>query len=141
MRQALARYRWAILFKRDVEPAAPHVLKPDKRAGLPPSTFHNGTYDVVGNLEALAFNDGYYLALGFSGGSCKAAFCRNLPCQALQGGGCRFPLRGRPSMEGVGIDVFDLANKVGWPVYPIAHKDVDPASIGCAISVGIVFVH
>jgi hypothetical protein len=43
-------------------------------------------------------------------------------------------------MEGVGIDVFGLVTKVGWDVYPIAVRDVDPESVGCAISVGIVFI-
>ncbi len=44
-------------------------------------------------------------------------------------------------MEAVGIDVFGLATKVGWDVYPVAVRNVDPDSIGCAISVGIVFVN
>lgn len=43
-------------------------------------------------------------------------------------------------MEAVGIDVYRLVSLVGWEIYPVAHKDVDPESIPCAISVGIVFV-
>jgi hypothetical protein len=43
-------------------------------------------------------------------------------------------------MEGVGIDVYNLATKVGWDIYPIAIRDVDPDSVGCAISVGMVLV-
>jgi len=41
-------------------------------------------------------------------------------------------------MEALGIDVFDLINKVGWEMYPLFDG---PEKIPCAISVGLVFVH
>ncbi|MGD0549765.1 MAG: DUF2284 domain-containing protein [Candidatus Bathyarchaeia archaeon] len=97
-------------------------------------------HDIASAIEGLAFNDGHYLAAGFAAGGCKTALCSGQVCQFLDSGRCRFPLKARPSMEGVGIDVFDLVTKVGWDVYPIAVRDVDPESVGCAISVGIVFI-
>jgi hypothetical protein len=46
----------------------------------------------------------------------------------------------RPSMEGVGIDVFRLVTKVGWDIYPI-YQTVDPKAVPRALTVGIVFVY
>jgi predicted metal-binding protein len=100
----------------------------------------NKTGQIVSQIESVAFNDGYYFALGFGAGGCKTSLCKGMYCQFLDSGRCRFPLRSRSSMEGVGIDVFRLVTKVGWEVYPVAHCNVDPDTIKCAVSVGIVFV-
>jgi hypothetical protein len=43
-------------------------------------------------------------------------------------------------MEAVGLDVYGLAAKVGWEMYPI-YDGVDSKQIPCASSVGIVFIH
>ncbi len=139
MRKTLKKYKRAVLFKTHVSP---------KTDFLDDETWHVGhmahqrkIHDITGAVEALAFNDGYYLAAGFAAGGCKTALCAGQVCQFLDSGRCRFPLKARPSMEGVGIDVFDLVTRVGWDVYPIAVRGADPDSVGCAISVGIVFIH
>jgi len=60
----------------------------------------------TGRLETTAFGNGYYLAMGISQYSCNAALCGSGECQVLKGNKCANPLKARPSMEGVGIDVF-----------------------------------
>lgn len=139
MHRILRKYRWAVLFKTEVHPKTDFV--DDDRWHVGHMAHQRKIHDISGAIEALAFNDGYYLAAGFAAGGCKTALCAGQICQFLDSGRCRFPLRSRPSMEAVGIDVFDLATRVGWEVYPIAVRDVDPDSVGCAISVGIVFVY
>jgi len=44
-------------------------------------------------------------------------------------------------MEAVGIDVFDLATKVGWKVHPMGYKEVDSRVAPCAIACGVAFVY
>ncbi len=138
VRKVVEKYKYAILFKNDVEPKKDFL---DDKEWHRRHMAHQGqTGEIAGLLEADAFNDGYYFALGFGAGGCKTALCRGQICQFLDSGRCRFPLKSRPSMEGVGIDVFGLVTSMGWEVYPIAHRHVDPDSIPCAISVGIVLI-
>lgn len=139
MRKAVKKYKWAIIIKNNVEPIEDFV---DQRKWLKDHEKHQKkTHDIVTALESKAFNDGYYFAIGFSAGGCKTALCSGLICQYLDSGRCRFPLRSRPSMEGVGIDVFSLVTMVGWDIYPVASRYTNPKSIKCAISVGLVFIY
>jgi predicted metal-binding protein len=79
--------------------------------------------EVVSKIESQAFYDGYPLAMGFVAGSCKKAFCPDIKCSALvQGKGCRHPLWARPSMESVGMNVYMMAAKIGWDIYPIGKE-------------------
>lgn len=70
--------------------------------------------DVVSELEQEAFQNGFYKALGLSVGGCKL-------CEvcAPQGAPCRHPFKARPSPEGFGIDITELAREAGveveWP--------------------------
>ena len=138
VRQVLSKYTWAVLFKHDVTPIEDFLDKAQWHRG---HMAHQGkTDEIASKVESLAFNDGHYLAVGFGAGGCKTALCRGQMCQFLDSGRCRHPLRARPSMEAMGIDVFGLVSSVGWEVYPLAHRNVDPASVACAISVGIVFI-
>jgi predicted metal-binding protein len=93
---------------------------------------------VVNELERQAFRDGYHLAMGLGGGSCKDYLCQGLTCQFLDSGRCRFPHRARPAMEAFGIDVTTLLNKVGWELYALVGNTDD---IPCAITAGIVFIY
>ncbi len=138
MRKALYKYNYAVVFKHDVIPKEDFI--DDERWHKAHMDHQGKTDELVSKIEALAFNDGYYFAVGFGAGGCKTALCKGQICQFLDSGRCRFPLVSRPSMEAVGIDVYDLATKVDWEIYPIGIRDVDPDSIKCAISVGIVFV-
>jgi len=138
MKKVIAKYNWAVLVKNDVRPVEDFA---DQKKWLKNHEKHQRkTHDIVGAVESRAFNDGYYFAVGFSAGGCKTALCSGLVCQFVDSGRCRFPLKARPSMEGVGIDVFRLAVKAGWDVYPIASRYSDPCSIKCAVSIGIIFI-
>lgn len=140
VRRALSRYSWALLIRSDVKPIADYAPGGQKTAEGARHTlsFHQKSADVVYELEREAYKDGYHLAMGLGGGSCKDYLCKGVICQFLDSGRCRFPLRARPAMEAMGIDVIQLINKVGWDAYALLG---DPATIPCAISVGIVFVH
>jgi len=139
MRRILRKYKYAVLFKTNVSPMTDFV--DDEKWHIGHMAHQRKIHEIASTIEGLAFNDGHYFAAGFAAGGCKTALCSGQICQFLDSGRCRFPLKARPSMEGVGIDVFHLVTKVGWDVYPIAVRDVDPESVGCAISVGIVFIH
>ena len=143
VRQALGRYSWAVLFKIELKPLSDYVPK----AGRPPQerrrilSFHGKAAELVSAIEGRAFRDGYHLAMGFGGGSCKDHLCQGQICQFLDSGRCRFPLRARPAMEAMGIDVLGLVKRVGWEAYPVAYAEDEPDSIPYGISVGIVFIH
>lgn len=140
VRRALSRFCWAILLKCEVGPIEQYdpskaESKEGKRRTL---SFHEKSAEVVYKLEREAYKDGYHLAMGFGGGSCKDYLCKGLICQFMDSGRCRFPLRARPAMEAVGIDVIDLINKVGWEAYAL----LDNLKLApCAITVGIVFIY
>lgn len=96
--------------------------------------------DIVGKLESAAFYDGHYLAVGFSAGSCFSSLCDpKLGCQVLTGEKCRFPLKARPSMEAVGIDVYRMIAASGWEIYPYG-SDANPEDIPVANLTGLVLI-
>ncbi|KPL25365.1 MAG: hypothetical protein AMJ93_00205 [Anaerolineae bacterium SM23_84] len=139
VRKAVSRYSWAVLIKCNVEPLEDYApgagkTKEEKRRVL---SFHEQSGKVVTALERQAYKDGYHLAMGFGGGSCKDYLCKGMICQYLDSGRCRFPHRARPAMEAVGIDVLDLVHKAGWEAYALLD---DLSCVPCAITVGIVFV-
>ena len=139
MKKTMKKYRWAVLVKYDVPDIDDFV---DQKKWLKGHEKHQRKiHDIVSAIESIAFNDGYYFSVAFSAGGCKTALCSGMACQFLDSGRCRFPLKSRPSMEGVGIDAFDLIARAGWDVYPIASKYADPDSIKCAVSVGIIFIN
>jgi len=139
VRRAVGQFSWAILLKCDVEPIADYApgsgkTKAEQRRVL---SFHKQSGEVVCALERQAYKDGYHLAVGFGGGSCKDTLCQGLICQFLDSGRCRFPHRSRPAMEAVGTDVIALINKVGWQAYALLD---DLSQVPCAVTVGIVFI-
>ena len=139
VRRAVRRFSWAVLLKCDVEPLEAYApgagtTRAEKRRVL---SFHQESSEVVYRLERQAYKDGYHLAMGFGGGSCKDHLCKGQLCQFLDSGRCRFPHRARPAMEAVGIDVVALINEVGWQSYALLD---DLGQIPCAISVGILFI-
>ncbi|MBM3142263.1 MAG: DUF2284 domain-containing protein [Chloroflexi bacterium] len=135
VRKAFAKFSWGILLKTHLEPMENYTPKSGREQNL---LFHKKSGEIVYELERLAYKQGYHLAMGLGGGSCKDYLCRGLICQFLDSGRCRFPLRARPAMEAMGIDVVDLISKVGWEAYPLLD---DPGQIPCAISVGLVLVY
>lgn len=70
--------------------------------------------DMISKLELIAFQHGFYQALGLTVGGCK--LCDTC---APKGEPCRHPFKARPSPEGFGIDITELAREadiaVEWP--------------------------
>jgi len=116
--------------------AGPEVI--GKRLNIPSLTKN---YEIASRIEAEAFHDGYYFALGFAGGPCKSVFCPDDECTALiPGQSCRHPLRSRSSMEGVGMDAYTMATKVGWDIYPVGVSTL-PSDVPCGLRLGLVLIY
>jgi predicted metal-binding protein len=95
--------------------------------------------EIISTVEGAAFYDGHYLAMGFGAGSCKMTWCPKVPCQVLESGTCRVPLKSRPSMESVGFDVFRMAANVGWDIRPVGtHCKIE--KIPHALRIGLILV-
>jgi predicted metal-binding protein len=139
MKKIINKYEYAILIRVDApteDVAGPIAKEKDtwKKYGIK----RNG---IVGKLEAIAFSDAYHFALGFGGGSCKSYFCQDVDCSLLKPGqACRAPLKARPSMEAVGMDVYTMATKAGWDIYPIGENTI-PSEVPVARFIGIVFIY
>ncbi len=138
VRRALSKFSWAVLLKLDVVPPSEFADRAVQREAAAKWTAK--VNEIVGGVETLAFGMGYYLAVGFSQGSCRTGLCKQERCRVLEGENCPYPLKARPSMEAMGIDVFRLVTKVGWEIYPI-YRSVDPQQVPHAIAAGIVFVY
>jgi len=139
VRRALSRFSWAILLKSDIAPVGDYApVRGGGKGQRDTLSFHQNSAEVIYKLERQAYKDGYYLAMGFGGGSCKDYLCKGIICQFLDSGRCRFPHRARPSMEAMGINVIDLIGKVDWEAYAL----LDDLSLApCPISVGIIFIY
>ncbi|MDP7240922.1 MAG: DUF2284 domain-containing protein, partial [Dehalococcoidia bacterium] len=142
VRKALDKYSWAVLLKTDIKPVADYI----PLRGASPShrkqalSYHGETGRIVTEIEDQACRDGFYLALGLGGGSCKDHLCQGQVCQFVDSGRCRFPLKARPSMEALGIDVLGVVSRVGWSIYPVITHEPESDSIPCGVSVGLVFI-
>ena len=67
-------------------------------------------HEVVNRIEALCFTAGYHFAAGLLGGTC--CLCRK--CVGISSGlPCRYPLKARPAMEAMGIDVVATVQRAG----------------------------
>lgn len=105
----LVDYHNVLVIKRDVPVA---VLQSDDQLPIA-----RQIHLTVAQLEKQAQLQGFKAA-AFAGGSCKRLFCSSSQeCQLLQEGGvCRFPKWARPSVSGVGINVFALCETLEWPI-------------------------
>jgi len=137
LREILKGYQWAVLFTLDVPP---EVIVRDRATIKEREAAYRKIFEIVGEIESMAFYDGHYLAFGFGAGSCRHTFCsQHETCQAMEGKRCRISLRSRPSMEAVGIDVYKLAAATGWDIYPIG-SNAKPGQIHKGTLAGIVIV-
>jgi predicted metal-binding protein len=137
LRDLLKKYHWAVLFTMDVPPG---VIVRDKATIKERVAAYQQLYTMVSEVESLAFYDGHYLAFGFGAGSCRHTFCgQQENCQAMEGKRCRFSLVSRPSMEAVGIDVYQMVARQGWDIYPIG-SGAKPEDMPKGVLAGIVIV-
>ncbi len=137
LRDLLKKYHWAVLFTLDVPP---EVIVREKTTIKERVGAFQKIYKMVSEVESLAFYDGHYLAFGFGAGSCRHTFCgQQDSCLAMEGKRCRFSLIARPSMEAVGIDVYQLVARQGWDIYPIG-SGAKPEDMPKGVLAGIVIV-
>ena len=153
VRQLVKSFQWGVLFKVEADPRSVagyntfHVV-----ANLAAGRKHKDTelykqleqdvrsiYSIVGDIESMAFYDGHHLAMGFGGGNCLIALCKDKGCQVLQEGTCRFPLRSRPSMESCAMDVYRTVENAGWTIYPLGIR-CDVSEVKHGIHVGLVLI-
>jgi predicted metal-binding protein len=136
IRKTIAEYRYAVFLWIEL-PRESFIGRTIDEAIRP---MQRKMHELVSKIESAAFYDGYVLALGFSGGSCKNAFCPDLECNALKPGqSCRFPFKARSSMEAVGINVMALATRLGLDMYPLGFS-VLPEDVPSGRRCGIVFI-
>lgn len=134
-RRAVTNFRYAIFTRLEVPSA--EIAGP-KRV---PTRSQAKNHEIVSKLEAEAFYDGYYLALGLADGPCKMVFCPDIECSALKPGQpCRHALRAKSSMEAVGINGFAMAVRVGWKIYPIGRSTLPP-DVPYGTKLGLVFIY
>ena len=136
IRQLLKSYKHGLLF---VHRVSSKLLKLDRNHKDRKAAFRK-ILEIVSKLESAAFYDGHYLAVGFGAGSCFSSICDpELGCSALKGEQCRFPLKARPSMEAVGMDVYRLIASSGWEIYPYG-SNANPEDIPLANLAGLVLI-
>ena len=136
IRQLLKGYHHGLFFVRRL---GSDLLKRDRNDKERKAAFRS-ILEIVSKLESAAFYDGHYLAAGFGSGSCFSSLCDpKLGCQILKGESCRFPLKARPSMEAVGIDVYNLIASSGWEIYPYG-SNANPGDIPVANLAGLVLI-
>jgi predicted metal-binding protein len=139
MRRVVDRYDTGLFLRMDVPPeevADPDYDNPDKHK-IPGA---RKMFEIVAKIQSAAYYDGYPFALGFGGGpSCKRVFCGKVDCSGIAGKGCRFHLKSNMTMHGVGMDVFSMAARAGWDIYPIG-KACCPQDIPHGLELGLVLV-
>ncbi|MGA2332906.1 MAG: DUF2284 domain-containing protein [Syntrophales bacterium] len=137
LRDILKGFQWAVFFALDVPP---EVIVRDRATIKEREAAYRKIFEIVGEIESMAFYDGHYLAFGFAAGSCRHTFCsQQESCQAMEGKRCRISLRSRPSMEAVGIDVYKMAAATGWDIYPIG-SNAKPEEISKGTLAGIIII-
>jgi predicted metal-binding protein len=77
-------------------------------------------HEIMFKLEREAFLSGLYKAFAYAAGPCR--LCRNCVAEEIESPNehsrkeCKFPEKARPSMEAVGIDVFQTVSRAGYPI-------------------------
>jgi len=82
-------------------------------------------HKILLKLERDAFLEGYYKAFGISAGPCH--LCKS--CKAEKGRPCH-DMGKRPSLESLGVDVYELVNSSGFNLSPVKMKIDEYKSYG-----------
>ena len=153
VKSLVAGFNWGVLLKIEVDPhlmSGYSMLEVDAnlRAGREDpnasslkqlTQAYRLMFSLVGDIESMAFYDGYHLATGFGAGSCQWIFCYDKGCQVIEKGTCRFPLRSYPSMESCAMDVYRTVTNVGWTIYPLGMR-CDVSEVKHGTIVGLVLL-
>ncbi len=138
-RKLVDKFHYAIFAK--IEVPADHIAGQEAIEKQLIHPYRRKLAEIIGILESEAFYDGYHLALGFGSGSCKALFCPAKECEVLvPGHGCPHRLKARSPMEAVGMDVYTMAAKAGWDIYPIGDS-TNPSEVPHGLRLGLVFIY
>jgi len=139
VRRVVDNFKHAIFLKLEVP--SEHIAGKEAQKKNLTEPYRTKLAEIVARIEAEAFYDGYHLALGFSSGSCKMQFCPNIDCVALMPGkACPHRLKARSPMEGVGMDAYTMATKVGWDIYPIGMATL-PEEVSHGLRLGLVLIN
>ena len=132
-RRLLSRYPRALVFKFDVPT---EVLLGDGRFEVA-----RLVHETAADLENQALACGYAAARGLAAGSCKRIFCTDeKTCRVIaEKGACRHADKARPSISGLGVNFFELARSVGWPMKKIT-RDSRPDDVPMGLMAGIVLL-
>lgn len=138
VRRVVSGFQYGILTRIDIP--SDKIAGAEAREKNLAAPYQRKINEIIAKIEAQAFYDGYYLALGFGSGTCKSMFCPDTDCRALiTGQSCPHRLKARASMEAVGIDCFALATKAGWDIYPIGSA-TSPEEIPFGLRLGLVLI-
>jgi predicted metal-binding protein len=98
-------------------------------------------FTTVSDLRQKAEQMGSSSTLGFAAGNCRDVLCFDQAfCQEFTRlKTCRNPGISAPSMESCGMDVFTMAARAGWDVYPIGGT-CEPDSLPRGSLMGLVLV-
>jgi len=133
------KFSYGIIVKINM-PTDAVVSKTSKKSSQRSNSYRRKLAEIVAKIEARAFYDGHYLALGFACASCRNYLCKGSECAAInKGQSCRYPLLARSSMEAVGIDAYRMAARAGWDIYPIG-KATQIADAPHATRLGLVLI-
>ena len=138
VRKVVNNFRYAIFTKLEVPSDEIAGLEArDRNLTVP---WQRKINEIISKIETEAFFDGYHLTLAFGSGPCKSILCPDTECSALvPGQPCRHPLRARTAMEGAGMDVFTMATKVGWDIYPIGEATL-PSEVPYGLRLALVLI-
>ncbi len=132
VRKLIKKYRSALLFKIDVPTEI--LLSRDRYRAF------EGVYVLIRRLKDYLREEGRLQMEGFAAGSCKPVFCPRIKCRVLTGGEpCRFPDLALPSMEAVGMNVFELVQQAGWPIQRLTAGS-DPKKVPQGLVAGLVLM-
>ena len=81
---------------------------------------------VIPEIEREIFIDGKYKAIGFAAGRCRL-------CSECNFKTCIYPRSARPSMEGVGIDVYETSRNNGFNIEVLKSKDASGNYFGLVL--------
>lgn len=151
VRNMVSQYSWAIFFRVKVENtliAAKDLADlinegemDDDGLLLDLGALYLSVFTIVSDLRKNAGEMGYSPTKGFAAGNCRDVLCygEQVCCKLTQSATCRNPDLSQPSMESCGMDVFTMAARVGWDVYPIGGT-CRPDSVPRGSLMGLVLV-
>ncbi len=149
VREMVSGYEWGVFYRVVVKSSiiAAKDITDSISSGVMDNAgnaFNLGAYYILAStitklLQKRAMEMGFTSTRGFAAGDCRDIFCHLQPiCQELMTKrGCRNSDFSSPSMESSGMDVFTMAARVGWDVYPIGGT-CDPDSVPHGCLMGLV---